>query len=112
MDFSESKGGRKMKVYKDIEVEMDTELLEKFDIEGILIPPSHAQQGMLVLSSKDDTFTLHIYKLQLKREFEYCIEKKLTSKTYKSLTGMNYFIKTFSHYNEGDFMNFIQQYDK
>jgi len=91
---------------------IDNELLEQFDFEGMLINPLDSQLGMLVMSSKDDTFTLHIYKLQSRSEFEYHIEKELTTKTFSNLVGLQYFLNRFSNYKASEFMEFIQKCDK
>lgn len=91
---------------------IDNELTEQFDFEGVLIHPHKPQDGMLVMSSKDDTFTLHIYKLNSQKEAEYHIVKELTSKSFTSSVGMQYFLNTFSTYKANDFMNFINRYDK
>jgi hypothetical protein len=97
---------------RDCKVDIENELLELFDFEGTLINPLEPQLGMLVLSSKDDTFTLHIYKLQSHSKHEYHIEKELTTKPFSSLVGMQYFLNTFSTYNSEEFMDFLSKYDK
>jgi hypothetical protein len=91
-------------------VVIDNQLLEENDFEGTLINPLEPQQGLLVLSSKDDTFTLHIYMLQSNEDSEYHIVEKLTTKTFTNLVGMQYFLKTFSKYNTDEFMNFVKTY--
>lgn len=67
---------------------------------------------MLVMSSKDDTFTLHIYKIQSQNDSKYHIQKELTVKTFTTIVGMQYFLNTFSTYKDDDFMNFIKKHDK
>jgi hypothetical protein len=101
-----------MNVELNYSLVLDNELLEKFDFEGILISPLEPQNGLFVLSSNDDSFTLHIYKLQLNDEFEYHIDKQLTIKTFKSKREMQYFIDEFSNYNSDDFIDFLKNINK
>ncbi|WHY79041.1 hypothetical protein QNH20_07900 [Neobacillus sp. WH10] len=89
---------------------IDDELLEKFDFEGMLVNALNPELGMLVMSGKDDTFTLHIYMLQSQSEFEYHVDRKLTTKTFSSLVGMQYFLNKFSNYKASEFMDFVQKY--
>ncbi|MBZ5751346.1 hypothetical protein [Metabacillus rhizolycopersici] len=96
---------------RNINLIIDDELLEQFDYEGMLVHPLEPQQAMLVMSSKDDTFTLRIYKLQLQDGLGYHIVKKLTTKTFSTLVGMKYFLNTFSHFKANDFINFTRKYD-
>jgi hypothetical protein len=92
-------------------VDIENELLEKHDFEGMLINPLEPQLGILVMSSKDDSFTLHIYKLQSQDENEYHIVKELTTKTFSNLVGMQYFLNTFSTYKAEDFIDFLNEFD-
>ena len=96
----------------NISLIIDNELLDQFDYEGMLVHPIKPQLAMLVMSSKSDTFTLRIYKLQLENDFEYHIVKELTTKTFTTLVGMQYFLNTFSTYKANNFMDFIRKYDK
>jgi hypothetical protein len=103
----------RMRVGNSPSLVIDNDLLENFDFEGMLIRPSDARFGMLVMSSKDSTFTLHIYKLRLQnKKFEYHIDKELTTKTFTTLTEMQFFLNTFSIFKEDDFTDFLQKYDK
>ncbi|WP_312471218.1 hypothetical protein [Neobacillus sp.] len=90
---------------------IDNELLEQLDFEGMIVNALNPVLGMLVMSAKDDTFTLHIYMLQSQSEFEYHIDKKLTTKTFSSLVGMQYFLNKFSSYKASEFMEFVQKHD-
>ncbi|WP_215556773.1 hypothetical protein [Bacillus mycoides] len=38
---------------------IENELLEKYDLEGMLINPLEPQFGLLIVSSKDESFILH-----------------------------------------------------
>ncbi|MBP3041009.1 hypothetical protein J9303_16185, partial [Bacillaceae bacterium Marseille-Q3522] len=61
---------------------MSKKLLEQLDVEGIILHPSVPQFGLLVMSSKDDTFTLHFFKLEIHGKYEYRLVKKLTSRLF------------------------------
>ena len=67
--------------------------------------------GMLVLSTRDSSFTLHIYKLQSEAEHEFHIVKKLTTRTFSTLTSMQYFLSSFSTYKANEFMAFLNRYE-
>lgn len=103
-------GGMSLKI-GNCSVVIENDLLEKYDFEGMLINPLEPQLGLLVMSSKDDSFTLYIHKLQLQGEFEYHIVKELTTKTFTSLVGMQYFLNTFSTYKADEFSDFINKYE-
>lgn len=94
-----------------ISIAIDNELIEQFDYEGLLVHPTRPQLAMLIMSSKDDNFTLRIFKTELQNGSEYHIIKELTSKTFTSLFGMQDFLKTFSTYKANEFMDFIKKYD-
>jgi hypothetical protein len=90
---------------------LDNDLREQFDFEGLLVNSHNPQFAMLVMSSKDDTFTLHIYKLYLQnKKMEYHIEKELTTKTFTTLIEMQNFLKAFSSFNKDDIMDFLSEY--
>lgn len=92
-------------------LEIENSLLEQLDFEGMLINLLDPQLGMLVMSSKDDTFTLHIYKLQSQNKEKYHIVEKITTKTFTTLMGMQYFLNIFSNYTSEEFMGFINEFN-
>ncbi|MFD1357671.1 hypothetical protein ACFQ4X_07110 [Fictibacillus halophilus] len=89
-------------------LEVDNELLEEFDFEGMLIHPHNQDLGMLVLSSKDDSFTLHIFKIMLQNE-SYHIENKLLQQTFSTLQNMYVFLESFSTFSSDQFSSFLEQ---
>jgi hypothetical protein len=64
------------------------------------------------MGSKDDSYTLHIYKLQLNNDFEFHINKELTNMKFNSLIEIQYFIDEFSHYDSDDFTDFLKNANK
>lgn len=56
-----------------ISIAIDNELIEQFDYEGLLVHPIKPQLAMLIMSSKDNNFTLRIFKMELKNGIEYQI---------------------------------------
>jgi hypothetical protein len=93
-------------------VEIENELLEQYDFEGTLISTENPEKGLLILSSRDSTFTLHIYQLRAHGLFEYHIEKELTAKTFATLKGLQYFLDAFSQSGSDEIIHFINKYSK
>ncbi len=88
------------------------ELIEHFDFEGVLINTAEPHIGMLVMSSKDDTFTLHIYQMKLNHLSEYHVTNELTAKSFPTLSHMQYFLSSFSSIKEYEFMDFLKRHNK
>ncbi|RDU38926.1 hypothetical protein DRW41_05055 [Neobacillus piezotolerans] len=59
---------------KNFSFVIDNEILEQLDYEGILVHPIKQNEVMLVMSSKDNNFTLHIYKLKKESSNDYYIK--------------------------------------
>jgi hypothetical protein len=91
---------------------IDTELWENYDFEGMLINPQDMNKGMLVMSERNDTFTLRIYKLQLLDGNQYGKEKLLTKKSFKTAANLQNFLNTFSTFKADQFTEFYRKYDK
>jgi hypothetical protein len=90
---------------------IEEELLEHFDFEGVLINTLEPQIGMLVMSSKDDTFTLHIFQMKLNHTSEYHVTNELTAKTFPTLSHMQYFLTSFSSIKDFEFMDFLKRHN-
>ncbi|MBB6444331.1 hypothetical protein [Bacillus benzoevorans] len=90
---------------------IEDELLEHFDFEGVLIHTLEPQTGMLVMSSKDDTFTLHIFQMKLNHTFEYHVTNELTAKSFPTLSHMQYFLTSFSTIKDYEFMDFLKRHN-
>jgi hypothetical protein len=91
---------------------VDTELWETKDFKGMLINPTDINKGLLVMSERDDTFTLHIYKLTLLDDNQYGYEKLLTTKSFTTAIAMDSFLQTFSTFQKDDFKDFLRKHDK
>lgn len=91
---------------------IEDELLEQYDFEGVLINTSIPKTSMLVMSSKDDTFTLHIFQIKLNNDSEYHVSAELTAKSFPTLSHMQYFLNAFSSIKDYEFVDFLQKYNK
>jgi hypothetical protein len=91
---------------------VDTKLWETKDFEGMLINPTDINKGLLVMSERDDTFTLHIYKLTLLDDNQYGNEKILATKSFTTAVAMDFFLQTFSTFQSDEFKDFLRKHDK
>jgi hypothetical protein len=98
---------------KECILEIDGKLLEKYDVEGALISTVPGPlYGLLVLSTKNDTFALHFYKLQSNGKSKLYIEKKLTTKTFSTFNSMQFFLNAFSYFSSDHLIEFMHKFDK
>jgi hypothetical protein len=91
---------------------IEDELLEQFDFEGVLINTLEPDIGMLVMSRKDDTFTLHVFQIKLNQLSEYHVTHELTVKSFPTLSHMQYSLRSFSSIKDYEFMDFLKRHNK
>lgn len=97
---------------ENVNIYLEDDLCERLDVEGAVINPSDLQSGLLVMSSKDDTFTLHVFKLTMGNDSEYQIEKEICSQTYPSYTDMVNFLDSLTTFKTEDFSEFLKRFDQ
>ena len=92
----------------DVNIMIADELCEQLDIEGVVINPANLKSGLLIMSSKDDSFTLHVFELKMSNESDYQIVKEICTQAYPAFSDMVNYLDSLSNFNEDDFSEFLK----